>query len=143
MTANHQYGRDYRVKIDDGTGAMIMIAGETSWSKKSSSDKIDFSTKDDGSYKAQGYGQRELTISVSGKVKLPDAGISRVQAVEGSSPPEVRMQIVKTAGSVVIFDGLVGIGNFSVEAPSNGAIPYSFDATAAAAPTVNSLDAVV
>lgn len=139
-TANHQYGRDYRVKIDDGTGVMVPIAGESGWNKKTASDKVDLSSKDDDGIKAQGFGLREITISVSGKAKLPDAGISRVQAVQASSPPEVRMQLVK--GATVVYDGLVGIGNWSLDGQANGAVGWSFDAAAVAGPTIDTLDAV-
>lgn len=139
----YEYGKDWRIKIGDGqaTEAFDNLGGEGSFEFKRSSDNIDLSSKDDGAYKAQGYGQQSITISVTGKLKLPDVGLERVLTVSKGSPPEVNIKIMK--GAIVKFAGRIGIGNFSLSAPQDGAIPYSFDMSAVSAPTVDSIAAAV
>ena len=44
-------------------------------------------------------------------------------------------------GGIVIFDGLVSVGNFSDDYPTKGAATYSCDMDNAAAPTVDNISA--
>lgn len=140
-TVTHAYGRDVVIKIGAvGATTFINIGGQTSLSKKVSTDKIDFSSKDDGRIKSSGFGQQEITFSVAGKLKLPDAGFALVQTVSNSAPPECDVQITK--GNVVVYQGTVGVGNLSWDAATNGPVNYTFDMTAVAVPVVDDLTAV-
>jgi predicted secreted protein len=139
-TTTHQYGRDITLKISDGLGAFVNVGGQTTLSKKVSTDKIDFSSKDDGRIKASGFGQQEISFSVAGKLKLPDAGFSRVQTIANASPPECDIQVVR--GATVLFQGTIGMGNLSWDAATNSAVNYSFDMTAVSLPTIDDVTAV-
>lgn len=136
----NEYGKNWRIYISDGASGFDPIGGEGSWSKRSSSDSIDLSSKDDGNYKAQGWGQQSVTFSVQGKVKLPDDGLEAAYATSKAATPEVEIQLRK--GSAIKWQGLVGIGNFSLEGPNNGPVSYSFDLSAVGAPTVDDIAAV-
>lgn len=135
----HQYGRDWRIKISDGgsPATFSTIGGEGSWDKRVSSDQVDLSSKDDGAFKAMGWGQQSVTFQVQGKAKLPDTGLEKAYAVSTSDPPEIEIQLVN--GASVVWQGNVGIGNFSLSGPSNGAVTYSFDMTAVEAPSIDDL----
>jgi len=140
-TSTHAYGRDVILKISDGaaTPAYIVIGGQTSISKKVSSDKIDFSSKDDGRLKASGYGQQEISFSVAGKLKFPDAGFAKMQTVANASPPEADIQICR--GATVLYQGTIAIGNLSWDAATNGPVNYSADMSAVSLPTIDDVTA--
>lgn len=137
-----EYGKDWRLKIGDGADPEVFstVGGEGQLDWKRSSDTIDLSSKDDGVYKSQGYGAQAITLSLSGKVKLPDTGLEAVFDASKATPPEVTVQIVK--GAVVKFEGLVGVGNFSSSFPNDGPATYSFDMTNIGVPTTDDLGAV-
>lgn len=138
----NEYGKDWRIKIGDGatpTEGFDLLGGEGSWDFKRASDQIDLSSKDDGAYKAQGWGQQSITITVNGKLKLPDDGLERAFDVSKSSPPEVNIQLVK--GAIVKFKGKIGIGNFSATGDQAGPVTYSFDMSAVQAPDIDDLGA--
>lgn len=137
----NEYGKDWRIKIGDGADPEVfsLLGGEGSWDFKRASDKIDLSSKDDGVYKASGWGQQEITISVSGKLKLPDTGLEAAFDTSKASPPEVNIELVK--GAITKYAGKIGIGNFSCTGDKDGPVTYSFDMTAVAAPTTDDLGA--
>ncbi len=89
--ATIKLGKNYRLKVGDGatTEAFAQVGGEGTLSFKGSSDKIDTSSKDDGNYKSSAYGQTEVMISLSGVLKLPDAGLATTTKIarSTSSPP--------------------------------------------------------
>jgi hypothetical protein len=119
-----EQGRDTRVKIKVG-GEFVPIGGETT-----------FSFKDGGKGT---YGQTTISISPSGKLKLPDPGLVALDAASKANPPEVEVQISK--GAVVRFQGLVAVGNFSAEFPVDVAT-WSCDMKNADTPTIDNLTSV-
>lgn len=136
-------GKDVILKVGDGAGSEVFTAlggeGELSWSR--SSDEIDLTTKDDDTYKNSSYGLQSISIGVSGKVKLPDTALERVDTVAKSGTPNVNVQIYRRDTSVVIFAGAVAVGNFSCEFPSGGAATYSFAMKNVGAPTTDDIGA--
>jgi predicted secreted protein len=143
-TVVHAYGRDVIIKISDGaptTPVFTAIGGQTTISKKVSSDKIDFSSKDDGRIKSSGFGQQEVTFSLAGKLKIPDVGFSKLQTVSNASPPEIDIQICR--GTIILYAGTIGVGNLSWDAAVNGAVNYTADLTAVALPTTDDVTATV
>ncbi|NOW44103.1 putative secreted protein [Novosphingobium sp. SG751A] len=139
MTAIHQLGKDYRVKISDGAGtpAFLTIAGEQKVSRKSSSDAIDTSSKDDGAYKTGTYGQKTISLSVNGITKIPDPGYTRLYAVQKLALPEVEVQLVNTITDEVVFQAVMGVGNFADDYDQKTGATWSPDLTLAAAPTID------
>lgn len=137
----HQYGRSYRIYISDGavTPVFSPIGGEGSFSKKVSTDNIDFSSKDDGKIKAQGWGQQTVTFSVQGKTTLPDTGLEKAYDISNAAVPEIEIQVKDLIRNKVVWQGMVGVGNFSQDFPSNGPVSYNFDMSAVAAPTVDDM----
>ena len=137
-----EFGKNWRVKIGDGEAseAFDVIGGEGSFDWNRQSKEIDTSSKDDGAYATMGYGRQSITFSVSGKLKLPDVGLERVDEIAKSGTPEVNVQITK--GAIVKYQGLIAIGNFSCSFPDNDVATFTFDMKAAAVPTVDDLGAV-
>jgi predicted secreted protein len=131
-----EFGLDYRIAVDD---AHILIGGEISFDWKRSSQEIDISTKDDGIYGSTSYGQQKISFSVSGNLKLPDAGFAALFAASKERPPHIAWQVVK--GAIVKYEGIVAIGNFSSTAGKDGPVTYAFDATNVGTPTVDDLGA--
>ncbi len=138
----NKYGKDIKVKIRTTAGptpVFTPIGGELSHSFRRSSQEVDLSDKDSGTYGGQSYGQQKITISVNGNVKLPDVGLQKVHTVAKSGTPEEVIQIVD--GATVIFEGLCGIGNFSSDRNKDGPVTYSFDASNIGAPATDDLGA--
>jgi hypothetical protein len=140
--AGTEYGKDWTISFGT-TGdpeTFTSLGGEGSFDWKTATDKIDLSTKGDGQLKAQGFGQSTYDFTITGKLKVPDAGMSLGYTASLASPPLIDMQIKK--GAVIKYQGQVGIGNFSISAPNGDAVSFSFDASATQVPTVNNLMAV-
>lgn len=144
LAPTSQYGKDTRLFIGDGasdpeTETFSPIGGETSLDWKRSSDDVDLSSKDDGQYKSSSYGQQAITFTVQGNLKLPDTGLQAASDAAKSTTPERNIQIKR--GSVVVYQGRVGIGNFSATFPKDGSATYSFDMKNVGAPTIDDLGA--
>lgn len=137
--AGSEYGKDWVVAagVAGSPETFTEIGGQTSLDWKTSTDKIDLSTKEDGNLKVQGFGQSTIDFTVQGKVKIPDTALSLIYTASQASPPVIDIQVKK--GAVIKYEGSVGIGNFSTSAPNADAVTYSFDMSAAAVPTVNDL----
>jgi len=137
--AGTDYGKDWvvAVGIAGNPESFTEIGGQTSLDWKTSTDKIDLSTKEDGNLKAQGFGQSTIDFTVQGKVKIPDAGLAAMYAASQAVPPVVDVQIKK--GTIIKYQGQIGVGNFSASAPVGDAVTYSYDMTATQVPTVNNM----
>ena len=135
------YGDELRIKIGDGasTEAFVQIGGEVSFDQDRTSKEIDLATKDDGAYESKGYASQTVAFNVTGKLKLPDAGFTRVSAVSKTLPPVCNWEV--TRGGVVLYAGQVAVGNLSISAPHGDVVSYKFTATASQAPTVDNLSA--
>lgn len=136
-----QLGKDTRLKIGDGqaTEAFLVLGGEAKLSVSRSPDTIDASSKDDGNYKVEMFGQMKVSMTVSGKVKLPDAGLARADAV-AKSGGTTNVKVVDSKG--VPTDRwvcLMSIGNLQIDYDDQQAASYSFTLSAAAAPTTDNL----
>lgn len=140
-TPVQELGSDYRIFVSDGATPpnFTSIAGETQFDWQRQSKEIDGSTKDDGVYGSTGFGQQTLTFDVSGMLKLPDPGLTRVNSVAKSSPPNVVMRVMK--GNIKKYEGLVAIGNFSTTHQRDENVTWKFTAKNVGAPTVDALDA--
>ncbi len=138
-----RYGKDYRLKIKTGAATFILIGGEQQLTRKGSSREIDTSSKDDGLYETSGQGQKKITLSVSGKVKLPDEGLEAVYEAQKSAVPEGEFQIVHVLTGAVVFQAPMSIGNWSDSFNNNEAVPYSFDLNLTAAPTIDDIAATI
>jgi hypothetical protein len=137
-----EYGQTWRIEIGDGTTGtenFLPIAGEVTFDWTRTSKEIDLSSKDDGAYAATGYGSQKVTISPSGKLKLPDPGLQRLSAVSKLIPPVETVKIMK--GAIVKYQGLMGVGNFSTAHPNDDVCTWKCDLTAVAAPTVDDIGA--
>lgn len=137
----YELGKDWRVYVGDGAGTEVFTAlgGEGSFEMQRASDDIDLTTKDNTTYKSGTYGLQTITLSVSGKVKLPDTALTRIDTVAKSGTPEVNIQIKK--GATTKFAGAVAIGNFSLSFPAEGAATYSFSLRNVGAPTTDNIGA--
>jgi predicted secreted protein len=135
----NEFGKDWRVHFKTGASTFVAIGGETSLSWTRSSAEQDISDKDSGVYGATSYGQQKIAFKVAGNLKLPDAGFTAADTASKASPPQTEVKIMK--GTVVKYQGLVAIGNFSAEFPKEGPATYSFDLANAAAPTIDNISA--
>jgi predicted secreted protein len=137
-----EFGKNWRIAVGDGAGPEVFteIAGEVSFDWSRSSKEIDTSSKDDGAYATIGYGRQSVSISVSGKLTLPDAdGLERVAEVSKSATPQCNFKIMK--GAAVKFAGTMSIGNLSTTHADDEVCTYKFDLKTAAAPTTDDLGA--
>lgn len=141
MAATHKLGKDFRINVSaTSAGTFVPVAGEMSLSVKASSDKIDTSSKDDGVYKTQTFGQKDITISVSGTLKLPDPGFALCFTTQKASPPEFFVEIVNTVATpIIVFKSAMAIGNFSLDYADKGNATYSFDLSLADVPSVDDM----
>ncbi|WP_422058614.1 phage tail tube protein [Sphingomonas sp.] len=138
-----KHGKDSRLHIGDGTTpteAFDIIGGETSWEYSSAAQELDESSKDDGDIAAFSFGQRKITIKVSGITKLPDDGLARAITVSKSATKKVNVKLLE--GAVVLYAGEVAIGNVNVTGPKDGPRTWSFDMVASAVPTTDNMAAV-
>lgn len=135
------YGKDVRIEIGDGASgeAFDQIGGEVSFDWTRSSKEIDLSSKDDGAYAASGYGSQSVTLSINGKLKLPDTGLERAAAVAKTVPPTCNIRVSR--GAITLYEGLMSVGNFSTSFPNDETATYKFEAKSAAAPTIDDLGA--
>jgi predicted secreted protein len=136
-----ELGKNWRLKIGDGASPEVftVVGGEGSLDWTRQSKEIDTSSKDTGQYATMAYGRQSVSFKISGKLTLPDTGLERVADIAQSATPEVNIQITK--GSIVKFEGLVSVGNFSTSFPDDDACTYSADMKAAETPTVDDLGA--
>lgn len=134
-----EYGKDWSIFFGSGGASETFapLGGEGSFDWKTATDKIDMSSKGDGQLKAQGFGQSTYDFTVSGKLKVPDVGMSELYAASQAQPPVIDFQIKK--GAIVKYQGQVGVGNLSVTAGNGDAVTFSADMSATTVPTVNNL----
>ena len=139
MTTTIKLGKDYRLKVGDGSSTEVfnIVGGEGTLSFKGASDKIDTSSKDDGQYKSMAFGQTEISLDLSGILKLPDTGLAALDTAFKSGVP-IDIQIVYQS-TTTKFSGSVYVGNRSVDLTNNQAAKYSFTLALNGAPTLDSL----
>lgn len=134
-----ELGKDWRLYIGSGGGSETFAAlgGEGSLEVQRASDDIDLTSKDDATYKSGSYGLQQITLSVSGKLNLPDTALARLETVIKSGNPNVNIQVKK--GSTIKFACAVAVGNFSASFPAEGPATYSFNMRNVGAPTTDAL----
>ena len=138
----YELGKDWRFCVGNGatpTEVFTPLGGEGSFEMSRASDQIDLSSKDDATYKFNTFGLQTISFNVSGKVKLPDTALQRIDTIAKSGSPTVMIQIKK--GSTIKFHAEVGIGNFSASFPNGDAATYSFTAVLTATPIVDNIGA--
>lgn len=131
-----EFGKDWRLYVTpSGGGAAVPLGGErtTRWAR--ASNDVDTSDKDGPSGI---FTPGRVTFAVQGNVKLPDAAI--VALFNAAKSGEV-LDIEFRKGAVVKYANEVTVGNFSADFDQQGAVPYSFDLSAAGIATVDSLGA--
>ena len=136
-------GGKWRIEIGDGqaTEEFDPIGGETGFEWSRSSKEQDLSSKDDGEWDSYGYSRRSVSIRVNGKVKLPDAGLERADAVTRSTSRKATIRIVVIETEVVKFQGLCGLSEISGSFPDDAPATYNFSCKSSGAPTVDNLGA--
>lgn len=132
-------GKDVTLHVGDGAGTEVFtqLGGEGSLSITRSSTEVDLSSK--GAPGLSTYVNPKVTLAVSGRLKLPDTALERIDTVAKSTDNEVNIKIKR--GSTDIFAAAVGIGNFSCDFPFEGAATYSFNMGCLATPTTDDLGA--
>ncbi len=132
-------GKDVKLFVGDGAGSEVFTAlgGEGSLSWARSSTEVDLSSKGDPGLST--YVNPKLTLSASGKLKLPDTALERIDTVAKSSTNEVNVEVKR--GAVVLFKCAVGIGNFTTDFPNEGVATFSFNMGCVATPDIDDLGA--
>jgi len=137
-------GHEFKVYVDNGSGTYNPILGETDHTEDGSTTLIDTSAKGTGQFATQAPGRKTLVITVSGKMKLPDAtGLERIYAVQKVYPQvPVNIQIRKDpfSGSEIVFQASMYVSNFGKASPDVENKTFSFQLTCAAAPTIDLLN---
>jgi predicted secreted protein len=140
-TPTLQLGKNYRLKVGDGAGTEVfnLIGGEQKLMFSSSPDAIDASSKDDGNYKTELFGQQKVSITVSGKAKIPDVGLSRLDTLAKTGAAG-NMKVVNLTGTATdVFVCSLSVGNRQVDFDDQQSVTYSYSLSLAAAPSVDSL----
>jgi hypothetical protein len=134
-----EFGKDTRLNFGDGADPEVfaVLGGEGSYDRTQASTDVDTTDKDGP---AGLYVPGRIGWSVSGNVKLPDVGFSRIVAASKSGLPIDLKETFK--GTTVRYLGPVTIGNLKLTRGSTGAVPYTFDMTAFAVPTTDAQDAL-
>lgn len=133
-----QLGKDVRLTVEDpdNAGQYISVGGEGRLSFQASPDTIDGASKDDGNYKVEYFGQQKISITLAGKVKLPDDGLA---ALDDASRTNAAISVKIVKGVTVLFHGDMTVGNRQADWDNAQAASYSFSLGLAAAPTVDAL----
>ena len=136
-----QLGKNIRAQVGVGaTPTYTNVNGEQSIAFKTSPDKIDASSKDDGDYKISFYGQMDIAITITGKAKLPDTALAAVETARKTLGGTVPVQLVDTSSAnAVKFAAVCSVGAFQVDYSDKDAVSYSIELSLAAAPTTDSL----
>ena len=132
-----QFGKETRLAFAAvPEGPFVTIAGEKSFDFNRNSSEVDTSDKDGpSSVLTPGV----VKFSVSGNVKLPDAGITTVyEAIATGGVIYIEAQ----KGLSSRYAGPVTVGNWKETQGTDGPVPYSFDVTAAGPATADTLGGV-
>lgn len=129
-----ELGKEYRLYVG---ATPATLGGENTLTVDRSSQEIDTSSKDDAVYAFSDFGLQKLTITVAGKVKLPDTALEEIVDAQKNATNEVTINIKKSATTK--FTCSMAVGNLSVAYPHDGPATYSFTLVPVAAPTVDDL----
>ncbi|WP_375290915.1 phage tail tube protein [Qipengyuania sp.] len=134
-------GQNYRLLVTDPAtpGEFLTIGGEQRLSRTDSPNAIDGASKDDGNYQVELYGQQKVSITVSGKVKLPDAGLKALDGLAKVAGSSDVVKIVDTTDDTDVFVCEMSVGQRQVDFDNQQVATYSFNLSIAAAPTTDAL----
>lgn len=136
-------GQDYQLFVDDGAGTFNPVAGQTGLTRDGSTNLINTSSKTTGKYDTQAPGRAALTLTVNGKLDLPDAnGFERVSAIEAVYPQQsadFQLREAPFAVGDVVFQAPMFVSNLNTDFPDQDNATYSFQLTLDGPPTVDDL----
>jgi hypothetical protein len=133
-------GNDKRLFVNTSGTTFAELKGQGKLTMGRSTDKIDGSTKDTGSYKVSFPSQQDVTLTQEFVTDLPDPALAAVFTA-AKSRASVRFQIRDgdLSDTKVVFDCVMNIGNFNRDLGVNELDAGSFELYAAVAPTVDLL----
>jgi hypothetical protein len=141
-------GHQYKVFVGDGTTAeeFTQIAGQTGLTRDGSTALIDQSSKTTGQIAIQAPGRKTLTLTVTGKLEVPDAsGLEVVYAQQQVYPQvaanyQIRVDPFADDLDDLVFQASMYVSNFSTDDPDQDNSTYSFQLTCAESPTVDLIE---
>jgi hypothetical protein len=138
MAGTTEQGRTWRWSFGDGADpeTFATLGGEKNWDFNPESNDVDTSDKDGPSGV---FVPGRIKCTISGNVKLPDAGFSAVMAA-AKSGDYINAKLQK--GTIAKFASLVSVGNPKISGPTDGTVTFSFDLSNAAVADVYAIDAV-
>jgi predicted secreted protein len=138
----NRLGHEYRLYVDNGSGTYTEVAGQTDCTINRPQELIDVTAKSD-TLKIRVPGRPDLTINVSGNVRLPDTnGLTRLYTVMlAQTPVNVQVRYTPFSASELVYAGSVYVSNNDRGMVDQQAATYSFQLTAAAAATTDTLGA--
>jgi hypothetical protein len=129
-------GKAYRLLFaTTAAGVATALGGEKSFSWSHGSSNVDTTDKDGPSGI---YVPGQISFSVNGNIKLPDAALEL--AFDACKSGDELFVTVKN-GAIVKFHGAVSVGNFKGDFDSTAAAPYSFELLNSDVPLVDDLGA--
>ena len=136
-------GNNYLFWIESATaGAFVMVAGQGNFDDGRSQASIDTSSKETGGYDTEAFGNIKMSPSLTIRVKLPDAGYTRLETI-GNALGTARCQVRKNGAAGVttdaIFDAVMNIGSPAKKFPQDGVVEASVKFGLSAAPIVDAL----
>jgi hypothetical protein len=137
-----ELGKNYKIYIGDGAATEVFtsLGGQGSLSWQRAFKAIETSSKDNGIYGSAKSGLQNITMTVTGRLNVPDTAFEDLYNYSKSGTPEMNIEVRK--GSTVKYKGKMSIsGTFTADMPYEGAVDYSFDLTNVEAPVTDSLTA--
>jgi predicted secreted protein len=138
----NRLGHEYRLYVDNGSGTYTEVAGQTDCTINRPQDLIEVTAKSDA-LKIRVPGRPDLTINLSGNVRLPDTnGLSRIYAVMlAQTAVNIQVRYTPWGSSDLVYAGSCYASNSDRGMTDQQAATYSFQFTAAAAATTDTLGA--
>jgi predicted secreted protein len=135
-------GHHYRLYVDNGSGTYTEVAGQTDCTINRPQELIDVTAKSDA-LKLRVPGRPDLTINLSGMVRLPDTnGLTRLYSVLlAQTAVNIQVRYTPFSGTDLVYAGSCYVSNNDRGMVDQQGASYSFQFTAAAAATTDTLGA--
>jgi predicted secreted protein len=135
-------GHHYKLFVDNGSGTYTEVAGQTDCTINRPQDLIEVTAKSD-TLKLRVPGRPDLTINLSGNTRLPDVnGLERLYTVlKAQTAVNVQVRYTPFSASELVYAGSCYVSNSDRGMTDQQAATYSFQFTAAAAATTDTLGA--
>jgi len=138
----NRLGHEYKLFVDNGSGAYTAVAGQTELTLDQPQDLIDVTAKGDP-LKIRAPGRPDFTAQVSGFVRVPDPnGYERLNAMRiAQTAVNVQVRFTPFGSTDLVFAGPVYVSNLNRGMTDQQGATWAFQLTASAAATTDGVGA--